>query len=218
MLYFLKTPPLNDRQQYIFEKAVDYYVERIVRASDNPLERVRAAHRMIQQNVIYPRLKLTLEGAINVSVLPETEEGQHYISAYGALINERANSYGIARALDAILIDPRINIACQLVEGCVIDDELTATMHMWNIVTVEGRSYHVDTALDIMTNPQAVRRTGEAGQALSTLGNDELPMVETLLPAYKYCMVSDDVLRADHIWRLDETPRCLSSYVPSKKV
>ncbi|MDO4923922.1 MAG: hypothetical protein U0N74_09530 [Peptococcaceae bacterium] len=218
MLYFLTTPPLNERQQYILEKARDYYVERIVKASDLPLERVRAAHRMIQQNVVYPRLKLNLEGAINVSVLPDTDEGQHYVSAFGALINERANSYGIARALDMILTDPRIGISSQLVEGCVIDEEMTATMHLWNIITVEGRSYHVDTALDIMTNPQAVRRTGEAGKGLSTLGNDELPMVETLLPAYKYCLVSDDVLRANHIWRLDETPRCLSSYVPVKKM
>ena len=153
-----------------------------------------------------------------MSVLPDTDEGQHYVSAFGALINERANSYGIARALDMILTDPRIGISSQLVEGCVIDEEMTATMHLWNIITVEGRSYHVDTALDIMTNPQAVRRTGEAGKGLSTLGNDELPMVETLLPAYKYCLVSDDVLRANHIWRLDETPRCLSSYVPVKKM
>lgn len=218
MLYFLTTPALNENQQERLNKALDYYVERIVESSELPLERVRVAHRMIQQNVVYPRLKLNLEGAINVSVLPDTEEGKHYVSAYGALVNERANSYGIARALDMILTDPRIGISSQLVEGCVIDEELTATMHLWNIITVDGRSYHVDTALDIMSNPQAVRRTGVAGTALSTLGDDELPMIETLLPAYKYCLVSDDVLRANHIWRLDETARCLSSYVPVKKM
>ena len=216
MLYFTSVPALNDEQRVRYKEVLNQYVEKVLQSSDLPLLRVRAAHRLLQQNVVYPRLMLHLKGALKVASLPDTEEGKFYVSAYGALVNERANSYGIARALDEILCDPRIGIASQLVEGCVIDDDMVATIHLWNIVTIAGRSYHVDTAFEFMHNPQTVRRTGEAGKPLSTLTNDEMPMIETLIPAYKYCLVSDDVLRNDHIWRLDETPRCLSSYVPVK--
>ena len=65
-----------------------------------------------------------------------------------------------------------------------------------------------------MTNPQAVRRTGEPGLPLEALASDELPMIEALLPSYQYCLVSDDIMRSDHLWRAADTPSCLSSYVP----
>ena len=155
-----------------------------------------------------------MEGAVSLSVLPESDEGRHYISAYGALVNERATSYGIARAVDAILCDPRIGIESQLVEGCILAGDAVPSMHLWNIVTVGHKSYHVDTACEIMTNPQAVRRTGETGLPLEALASDELPMIEALLPSYQYCLVSDDIMRSDHLWRAADTPSCLSSYVP----
>lgn len=214
MLYFTTTPALSPAEQARFDDVLDHYVRQVLKSAHQPLERVRAVHRLLQQNIIYPRQKLRLEGAINVSVLPESAEGQHYVSAYGALVGERANSYGIARAVDAILCDPRIAIECQLVEGCLIGDDMTLSMHLWNIVTVGRQSYHIDTAWEIMSSPQAVRRTGEPGVPLEALSGDELPMIETLVPTYRYCLVSDDVMRADHFWHGDETPNCLSSYVP----
>lgn len=215
MLYFKTTPALNEKEKAAYSAALDRYVNEALYASDTPLECVRAVHRLIQENVTYPRQKLRLEGAISVSVLPKNKEGQHYISAYGALVNERANSYGIARAVDAILSDPRIGIECQLVEGCLIDDEMVPSMHLWNIVTIGRKSYHVDTACEIMSSAQAVRRTGEPGVPLKALDSDELPMIEALVATYKYGLVSDDVMHADHIWHSDTTPNCLSSYVPA---
>ncbi|MDO4281767.1 MAG: hypothetical protein Q4C56_09065 [Peptococcaceae bacterium] len=218
MLYFNNPPALTADEQKKLQRAVDRYVEQVLKAGGSPFERVRCVHRLVQQNVIFPRLSLSKAGAINVAVLPKTEEGRHYVTAYGALVNERANSYGIARAVDTILCDPRLNIASQLVEGCVIDDELNATMHLWNIVSIRGGSYHVDTAMDILCNPQAMRRTGEPGKPLSTLDNHDLPIIEILVPAYNYCLVSDDIMQGDHFWSLNETPRCLSNYIPASKI
>lgn len=213
MLYFNTPLALSDDEQARFQDILDRYVHDALLASTTPFECVRAVHRLLQQNLTYPRQKLRIEGAVSISVLPENEEGRHFISAYGALVNERANSYGIARAVDAILCDPRIGIECQLVEGCLLGDDLVPSMHLWNIVTVGHKSYHVDTAAELMTNPQAVRRTGEPGLPLEALDSDELPMIEALLPSYRYCLVSDDVMRADHLWRKVDTPNCLSSYV-----
>lgn len=214
MLYFNNPPALTAEEQETFQRTLDRYVNDALLASTTPLECVRAVHRLIQQNVVYPRQKLRLEGAVSVSVLPESDEGRHYISAYGALVNRRANSYGIARAVDAILCDPRIGIESQLVEGCLLAADAVPSMHLWNIVTVAHKSYHVDTACELMTNPQAVRRTGEPGLPLEALAADELPMIEALLPSYQYCLVSDDIMRAGHLWRAADTPNCLSSYVP----
>lgn len=218
MLYFKTTPALNENEQSRFKRALDRYVTKALYMSTSPLECVRAVHRLIQQNIVYPRQRLRLEGAINVSVLPENDVGRHFISAYGALVNERANSYGIARAVDAILCDPRIGIECSLVEGCLLGDDLVPSMHMWNIITVGAQSYHVDAAAELMNNPQAVRRTGEPGLPLEALASDELPMIEALMPSFRYCLVSDDVMCADHFWSGSDTPNCLSSYVPVTKV
>lgn len=215
MLYFSQTPALSQAKQEQFAATIDRYVEEVVASSTSALERVRAVHRLIQQNVIYPRQKLQLEGAINVSVLPNTAEGSHYISAYGALVNERANSYGIARAVDTILCDPRIGLESQLVEGCLIGEDSMLSMHLWNIVTIGHQSYHIDAAAELLSNPQTVRRTGEPGIPLQALDSDELPMIEALIPSYRYCLVSDDVMSADHLWSKDGTPNCLSSYVPA---
>lgn len=217
MLYFTTTPALTDSEQKRFKTTIDRYVNDALYMSTSPLECVRAVHRLIQQNVVYPRQRLRLVGAISISVLPENDVGKHFISAYGALCNERANSYGIARAVDTILCDPRIGIESQLVEGCLLGDDLGPSMHMWNIITIGTQSYHVDAAAELMNNPQAVRRTGEPGMPLEALESDELPMIEALMPSFRYCLVSDDVLRADHIWSGDDTPNCLSSYVPVTK-
>lgn len=218
MLYFTKPPVLQDEEQARLKKVLDRIVHDALFASTTPLECVRAVHRIMQQSVIYPRQKLRLEGAVTIAELPDTEEGRHYISAYGALVNRRANSYGIARAIETILHDPRIGIECRLVEGCLLGDDLVPSMHLWNIVTVSHKSYHLDTAAELMTNPQAVRRTGEPGLPLNALASDELPIIETLMPSYRYCLVSDDVLSTDHLWRKNDTPHCLSSYVPVNRL
>ncbi|HIZ19994.1 MAG TPA: hypothetical protein H9674_03955 [Firmicutes bacterium] len=59
-------------------------------------------------------------------------------TAYGALVEGRAVCEGYARAMQLLL--HRAGIACTLVTGT--DEEQVS--HMWNLVTVEGKNYHLD--------------------------------------------------------------------------
>lgn len=217
MLYFLNTPPLNEEEVKAYQKAREKYITRALSSSGVVSEQVRYIYRTLQQDMIYPRVEFELKGAIGVSMLPRDARGLHYASAYGAMVNHMAISYGVARALEDLLSDPRIGVVCRTVEGCLIDDGLP-TMHLWNVVTIEGRSYHMDLAMEMLSNEQTMRYSGEAGKAVSELDSSELPRIETLIPAFKYCLVSDDVMRAEHIWSDDGIPHCLSSYIPVKKL
>lgn len=212
MLYFSETPILTATENERLAEAVDQYVTKIVMMCDTKLQKVRMAHNLLQTNMIYPRQVLHKDGAIQIPVLPDTAEGQHYISAYGALVNKRANSYGISRAMALLLKDKRINIPCQFLEGCVVHPIRGAVIHLWNVVEINHRHYHVDTTIDIIENKQTVIRTGEAGRPLSDLDHNELPMVEILMPSYEHCLVSDESMRALHVWDPADAPRCMSSY------
>lgn len=59
-------------------------------------------------------------------------------TAYGALVEGRAVCEGYARAMQLLL--HRVDIPCTLVTG--FDDKNAS--HMWNMVTVSGRNYHLD--------------------------------------------------------------------------
>lgn len=211
MLYFKQVPTLTADEQAQFDEVVEKYISHIMRHAQTKLEQVRMVHQIIQENVIYPYQRLRQIGAIGVPTLPDTPIGKHHISAYGALVNGRANSYGIARAVDTLLCHPQINIPCSLVEGCIYDEREGMTTHLWDIVTINGCSYHVDTTSDIIYNPQSIRRTGKAGKPLSRLESFETAMVEVLSVSYDYCLVSDDVMAVNHIWDKSTTKRCLSS-------
>ena len=217
MIHFNDTPVLSEKETQKLAQAKEKYITQALASSAVPLERVRYLYRKLQKDIIFPRMEFELSGAIGVTILPKDERGKHYASVYGALVNQMAGSYGIARALDELVCDARIGVQGCLVEGCLIDQD-TPTMHLWNVVSAQGRSYHLDLAMEIISNPQTMRYSGEAGKPLSELDHDELPRIETLIPATKYCLVSDDVMRADHIWSDDGTPRCLSSYTPLRKL
>lgn len=60
-------------------------------------------------------------------------------SAYGALVKGAAVCEGYARAMQ--LLCHRVGIACTLVSGYGIKNQMT---HMWNLVTIDGRNYHLD--------------------------------------------------------------------------
>lgn len=60
-------------------------------------------------------------------------------SAYGALVKGSAVCEGYARAMQ--LLCHRVGIQCTLVSGYGIKNRVT---HMWNLVTIDGRNYHLD--------------------------------------------------------------------------
>ena len=60
-------------------------------------------------------------------------------TAYGALVEGKAVCEGYSRALQLLL--NRVGMECTLVSGT---DLTSGIAHMWNMVTVDGRNYHVD--------------------------------------------------------------------------
>ena len=62
-------------------------------------------------------------------------------TAYGALVNGRAVCEGYSRAMQLLM--HRAGMECTLVSGFG-----EGASHMWNMVTVDGRSYHVDVTWD----------------------------------------------------------------------
>lgn len=63
-------------------------------------------------------------------------------TAYGALVQGRAVCEGYSRAMQLLL--RRSGIECTLVNG--FDDQKVA--HMWNLVTIDGKNYHLDPTWD----------------------------------------------------------------------
>lgn len=73
---------------------------------------------------------------------PDTEHPFAF-TAYGALVEGRAVCEGYARAFQ--LLCRRAGIPCTTVNGVDLSNN---TAHMWNLVTLEGRRYHVDVTWD----------------------------------------------------------------------
>ncbi|MBE6758050.1 MAG: hypothetical protein E7552_05850 [Ruminococcaceae bacterium] len=93
----------------------------------------RHLHDALAARVTYDRD--VAEGDVSASTRP------HTFSAYGALVNGQAVCEGYARAMQLLL--QRAAIPCTLVSGTADD-----TAHMWNMVEIDGRSYHLDATWD----------------------------------------------------------------------
>ncbi len=70
-------------------------------------------------------------------------EYPHAFSAYGALVNGRAVCEGYSRAFQLLLHE--VGMDSTLVTGQSLEGE----PHMWNLVTVDGYNYHVDTTWNL---------------------------------------------------------------------
>lgn len=64
-------------------------------------------------------------------------------TAYGALVEGRAVCEGYSRAMQLLLRE--VGIDSTLVSGA---SKKTGVAHMWNIVTIDGRNYHLDATWD----------------------------------------------------------------------
>ncbi len=64
-------------------------------------------------------------------------------TVYGALVEGRAVCEGYSRAMQYLL--HKVGMECTLVSG---SGKKTGVAHMWNLVTVDGRNYHLDVTWD----------------------------------------------------------------------
>lgn len=69
------------------------------------------------------------------------EQGWQYFSAYGALVDGKAVCEGYSKAMQILLT--RAEIPCYTIRG-----EAENIGHMWNIVEIAGRWYHLDATWD----------------------------------------------------------------------
>ena len=102
-------------------------------------------------------------------------------TVYGAIVEQKAVCEGYARSMQLLL--NKVNVPCALISGVGVDQAGKSSDHMWNIVTIDGKKYHLDATWN-----DAVLVEGE--QSFSHI----------------YFNVTDDVISADH--KDFESPGC----------
>lgn len=108
--------------------------------------------------------------------------GANAYSAYGCLVDKRAVCEGYAKAF--ALVCGKLGIDALPVVGTSINAGGKPEAHMWNLVKLDGKWYHVDVTWDDST---------------TELGDDFV--------RYDYFMLSDRLIAADH------TPSQISDFV-----
>lgn len=99
-------------------------------------------HQAVEELTEQEPLYRALESAAYLSGL-QTEgaaAGRYPETAYGALVEQNADSKGLALAYRALCA--QLEIPCIVVEGMVRN--LGMEPHFWNIITLDGDNYHVD--------------------------------------------------------------------------
>lgn len=88
--------------------------------------------------------ELALEAAAYLSSLctVQSEKTAFTSTAYGAFVNQRADSKGFALAYSALC--RRLGIECTVVEGSI--GTMGAEPHFWNMICLDGAYYHVDVS------------------------------------------------------------------------
>jgi len=107
---------------------------------------------------------------------------QNSHNAYGALINGLAVCDGFSGAF--ALLAQRLGYKCMFVSGRSTNRLMGAVDHIWNIVKVNNRCYHLDVTWDTTL--------GRQGKDLS----------------YEYFALTDEEIASDHDWDINTTPAC----------
>lgn len=125
--------------EYLFDKqkikehrkAVDARIERLARPLQNlsPIEKEKAIHDFILENVRYDKLKKSYSHEI-----------------IGPLTQGVGVCEGIAKTVKALCDASGIECIAALGEAC--PEKGIKYRHMWNIVTLNGKSYHLDATFD----------------------------------------------------------------------
>ncbi len=121
-----KEKALNEKKK--LEKRAESLIKKIT-PDMNEFEKVKYIHDEITKNCVYGELK----------------SGSHD-SAYGCLVKGKANCEGYAKAF--LLLCNKAGIDCMIVTGTAVDNEGESASHMWNMVMVNGKWYHIDLTWD----------------------------------------------------------------------
>ena len=96
---------------------------------------------------------------------------------YGALIKHQAICMGYTTTFQLFM--DMLGINSKVVHGSAEDEE-----HAWNLVELGGNWYHVDTTWD-----------------------DFVPDEDGRQPFHMYCLVTDNVMKTNHVWDAENFPK-----------
>lgn len=168
--YFFSAEKVANYNQKIQDAANRViYDLRLTEGSD--LEKVRKVHDYLCRNVSYDY------GGSDLKDVPRIISAH---SILGVFAFKKAQCEGIAKA--AMLLLNAVDVHCIIVFGRATDQNGVMTDHCWNIVNIEGRSYHMDITFDI----------GTGGQSRIS---------------YDYYFISDSQIRKDHVFSTG-LPKC----------
>lgn len=156
-LYYTKT-----KEQHEYEKAqLELVVEKIIEGCDatNDYDVVKYLHDSIVRGCEYDF------------------DGENMLSAYGCLVDGKAICEGYSKAF--VLLCSRYGIECVPVVGNCIREGSDPEPHMWNMVKIDEKWYHIDLTWD-----DPVIKTED-----NSLGD---------YVCYEYFGLSDDKIQKDH--------------------
>ncbi|MBC8590187.1 DUF5050 domain-containing protein [Wansuia hejianensis] len=169
---------INIYPKYIYDKTViqsktkeldnkvDKIISSVIKPNMSEFEKEKAIHDYIVLNTKYDQ-KNYENGTI-----PKDS-----YNAYGILVKGIGVCQGYSEAMKLLL--DKIGIDCIVLAAPEMD-------HAWNIVTIDGKKYHVDATW-----------------------NDPIPDRKGLV-RYKYLNVCDEEMKKTHIWDYDKYPKCTS--------
>lgn len=192
-----------------FKQAYENLIQDIIKSTDgSDLQKILYLHNFILSTVEYPNIKLIkIIGKKLILLNIFNKEKRNYFSIYGTLMNKKAFCFGIVKTIRTVLSDPRINIKCNIVKGYVNSPTKGKIIHVWNIIYLNGKPYHLDTTFDITRNPNSVKKF---------IGNEESPNELPSVRATKFCferfLISDEKLKATHLWKENRYSPCEYDY------
>lgn len=122
---YLVEPHLVEAKQAELEAAAQRIISQVEGVAKTPYERVLYLHDLLVENITYS----------------DTLDEDMVYTVYGALVNQSAVCEGYARAMSYLC--EKMGIRCILITGRSKNQG-----HMWNLVRLENKWYHVDVTWD----------------------------------------------------------------------
>lgn len=163
--YISEGNPLVKKKE--LDKAIQTIIQKNIKSSMSDYEKVKALHDYIVLNTAYD----------DENYVKDTIPEDSY-NAYGALVNHRAVCQGYSEALNILCKEAGID--SYVIDGKMNDGEC----HAWNIVRIEGNTYHLDVTHD-----------------------DPVPNVDGYVQ-YNYFLTTDEMMKNSRTWDTKKYPSC----------
>ncbi|MDR1364568.1 MAG: hypothetical protein LBJ32_02950 [Oscillospiraceae bacterium] len=191
-----------------FENHLKSLISNIKYYCNNDIQKILYLHNFIQATVEYPNIKLFKILDKKFPLLnPLNNLQRNYFTVYGTLINKEAHCFGIAKTVKLILNNPEINIKCKTIVGYIKNLAKGKIIHIWNIIIIDDKTYHLDTTFDITRNLNTIKKNMSFKESLNEISGSK---------ATKFCyerfLVGESKLKNTHLWNENKYPICRVDY------